>query len=81
MFTEERGKKKRLDRESFAFVWMCFFAFILVMVSIGFTDHVGRVLFTVCVWMTVSHHRRPFLTQEKPCLYGWNKVVAKQHTK
>ncbi len=34
------------------------------MVSIGFVDHVGRVLFTVCV--DDSHHRRPFWPRKNP---------------
>ncbi len=33
---------------------ICFFVYILVMVNIGLADYMGRVLFTLCGWMSTT---------------------------
>jgi len=60
-----RWAKKKKKKKKFT---NCFFAFILNVLSVLGSQIMWVGYFLLYVWMTMSvnHHQRPFLTQEKP---------------
>ncbi len=55
----------------------CFFAFILVMALLG-SQITWRGYFLLCVWMTISDHRRSFLTWKNSVFHAcWVIYIVK----